>query len=81
INMIPLTDGGMVTQSNVGFANLEGEWIVENRGALPDIYVKNDPADVLEGKDSQLEKAIELITEQLDRNPPPALIPPEFPKK
>ncbi|UCF06504.1 MAG: PDZ domain-containing protein [bacterium] len=81
INMIPLTDGGMVTQSNVGFANLRGDWIVENRGAVPDIYIFNDPADILEGKDAQLEKAIELIMEKLDESPPPSLIPPEFPEK
>ena len=81
INMIPLTDGGMVTQSNVGFADLEGEWIVENRGALPDVYVFNDPADVLEGRDEQLEKAIEIIMKQLGENPPPPLIPPDFPEK
>jgi len=81
INMIPLTDGGMVTQSNVGFANLEGRWIVENRGAQPDIYVENDPADVLEGKDDQLDRAIEVITEELKKSPPPKLVPPPFPKK
>jgi len=81
INMIPLTDGGMVTQSNVGFANLKGEWIVENRGAQPDIYIENNPEEVLKGRDEQLEKAIEVIMQQLKESPPPALVPPPFPKK
>jgi len=81
INMIPLTDGGMVTQSNVGFANLKGEWIVENRGAQPDIYIENNPGDMLAGKDPQLEKAIEVIMQKLKESPPPVLVPPEFPKK
>lgn len=81
INIIPLTDGGMVTQSNVGFANLEGEWIVENRGVLPDILVENDPADMLKGEDTQLEEAIKLIMKQLRESPPRDLVPPAFPKK
>jgi tricorn protease len=81
INMIPLTDGGMVTQSNVGFANLSGEWVVENRGVLPDIYVENDPASVARGEDQQLDAAIKLILLRLEEQPPPELVPPPFPKK
>jgi tricorn protease len=80
-NMIPLTDGGMVTQSNVGFANLAGQWIVENRGVIPDILVENDPAEVVKGRDPQLAKAIEVMLQQLRETPPPALAPPPFPKK
>jgi tricorn protease len=79
INMIPLTDGGLVTQANVGFANLRGDWVVENRGALPDIYVENRPEDLLAGRDPQLDKAIEVILEKLEREPPPTLVPPAFP--
>lgn len=81
INMIPLTDGGMVTQSNVGFANLAGEWIVENRGAIPDIIVDNDPAEVVRGRDQQLEEAIRLIKDMLRDDPPAKLVPPPFPEK
>jgi len=81
INMIPLIDGGLVTQSNVGFANLNQKWVVENHGAEPDIYVENDPAEVLKGRDQQLEKAIEVILEQLEKSPPPKLVPPPFPQK
>jgi tricorn protease len=81
INMIPLTDGGMVTQSNVGFASLNGEWIVENKGAHPDIIVNNDPAEVVKGNDQQLEMAIKLIMKELEDNPPQQLKPPPFPDK
>jgi tricorn protease len=80
-NMIPLTDGGMVTQSNVGFANLAGQWIVENRGVIPDIIVENDPGEVVKGRDPQLAKAIEVMLQKLQETPPPALGPPPFPKK
>ncbi len=81
INMIPLTDGGMVTQSNVGFAGLGGEWIVENRGAQPDIMVNNDPAEVVKDHDQQLEMAIKYIIKELQDNPPQELTPPAFPEK
>jgi tricorn protease len=80
-NIIPLTDGGMVTQSNIGFANLKGQWVVENRGVIPDIVVENDPAEVVKGRDPQLAKAIEVILKELQETPPPALVPPPFPKK
>ena len=80
-NMIPLTDGGMVTQSNVGFANLKRQWIVENEGVIPDITVENDPAEVVKGKDPQLAAAIEVIMRKLREAPPPALVPPPYPVK
>ncbi len=81
INMIPLVDGGMLTQSNVGFANLHGKWVVENHGVDPDIVIDNSPADVLTGRDLQLDKAIQVIEAQLKQHPVPKLIPPPFPKK
>ena len=80
-NMIPLTDGGMVTQSNIGFANLKRQWIVENVGAIPDVIVENAPAKVANGEDPQLERAIEVIMQKLKETPPPELAPPPFPKK
>lgn len=81
INMIPLTDGGMVTQSNVGFANMKGEWVVENRGALPDVYIDNDPADAARGIDSQLEKAVEIVLQKIEEGAGRPLVPPPFPRK
>ena len=81
INMIPLLDGGSVTQSNVGFADLKGDWVVENRGAEPDIVVEQDPARVLAGQDPQLEAGIRQIQKDLERTPPPKLVPPPFPVK
>jgi tricorn protease len=80
-NIIPLTDGGMVTQSNVGFANLKRQWVVENVGAVPDVVVDNDPSSVVAGKDPQLEKAIEVIMQKLKESPQPKFTPPPFPKK
>ena len=49
-----------------------GQWIVENHGVDPDILIDNDPIKEQAGEDQQLEKAIEVIMEQLkDRKPLP----------
>ena len=49
-----------------------GKWIVENHGVDPDILIDNDPIKEQQGIDEQLNKAIEVIMEQLkDRKPLP----------
>lgn len=49
-----------------------GEWIVENHGVDPDILIDNDPIKEQMGIDEQLNKAIEVVLEQLkDRKPLP----------
>ena len=49
-----------------------GEWIIENHGVDPDILIDNDPVKEQQGIDQQLNKAIEVILEQLkDRKPLP----------
>lgn len=49
-----------------------GKWIVENHGVDPDILIDNDPVREYAGEDQQLDKAIEVILEQLkDRKPLP----------
>ena len=51
-----------------------GEWIVENHGVDPDILIDNDPILEQSGVDQQLEKAIEVVLEQLkDRKPLPGV--------
>ncbi len=62
-------DGGSVTAPNVAFYNEDG-FRIENEGIAPDIEVEQWPKDVIAGKDPQLEKAIEVILEQLEANPP-----------
>ncbi|HLP15453.1 MAG TPA: S41 family peptidase [Bacteroidota bacterium] len=62
-------DNGRVEQSNNSFYNSEGKWIVENHGADPTIYVDNDPASVMAGRDPQLEKAVQTALENLKKHP------------
>jgi tricorn protease len=73
-------DGGIVTAPSSGIYNpLSGEWEVENIGVAPDIAVEQDPALVRQGRDPQLEKAVEVVMAELEKNPPPKLRRPEYP--
>ena len=50
-----------------------GKWIVENHGVDPDILIDNDPIKEAAGIDEQLNKAIEVILEELkDYKPLPS---------
>jgi tricorn protease len=74
-------DNGRVEQSNNAFYGREGKWIVENHGADPDILVDNDPGSAVAGRDLQLEKAIEVILDKIQKNPPKSWERPPYPKK
>ena len=61
-------DGGSVTAPNVAYYNEDG-FRIENEGVAPDIEVEQWPKEVMQGRDPQLEKAIEVILEELQNNP------------
>ncbi|MGB5238221.1 MAG: PDZ domain-containing protein [Flavobacteriaceae bacterium] len=71
-------DGGSITAPNVAFYNEEG-FRIENEGVAPDIEVEQWPKEVIAGKDPQLEKAIEVILEELKNNPTKYPKRPEYP--
>ena len=73
-----MMDGGYVTAPNVAIWDEDG-WVVENVGVPPDIEVEQTPAAVIAGHDPQLEKAIEVILEELEANPPPVYERPPYP--
>jgi tricorn protease len=64
-----LMDGGFVTAPRLAIFSPEGEWEVENEGVAPDIEVEMTPKLVIEGHDPQLERAIELILQELEASP------------
>lgn len=77
----PLMDGGIVSAPSSGIYNpLSGEWEVENTGIAPDVEVEQDPALVRAGHDPQLEKAVDVVLEQLKKSPPATFHKPAFPK-
>ena len=72
----PLIDGGRFVAPRGGFIDADGNWAVEGDGVAPDIEVWNDPADVIAGRDPQLERAVEealrlLETEKVEFKPEP----------
>jgi tricorn protease len=67
----PLMDGGFVTAPGSGVFNpISGQWEVENIGIAPDLEVELDPEMVRQGKDPQLEKAVEVLMAELAKTPP-----------
>jgi tricorn protease len=75
-----LMDGAYVTAPNFAIWTEEG-FIIENVGVPPDVEVEQRPKDVINGRDPQLEKAIEIILEELRKNPPRKWKRPPFPKR
>jgi len=76
-----LMDGGGVTAPNLAIWTPEEGWVVESVGVPPDIEVEQTPAAVIAGRDPQLEKAIEVVMEELKKNPPPEPKRPPYPVK
>jgi tricorn protease len=64
-----LIDGGSVTAPHWALWFPNGKWDVENVGVAPDIEVEYDPEAVRAGRDPQLDKAIEVVLEELKANP------------
>jgi tricorn protease len=67
---VPATiDGGGITAPCLAFYDLNGKWAVENEGVMPDIEVENTPAEVIKGRDPQLERAVQEAMKLLEQNP------------
>lgn len=60
-------DGGVVTAPNLAFFDEKG-FGIENVGTTPDVEVEQWPAEVINGHDPQLVKAIQLVLEELKNN-------------
>jgi tricorn protease len=74
-----LLDGGRATAPRAAIYGLNGEWEVENRGVAPDYEVDLDPAAYRQGHDAQLDKAIEVVMQQLKEHPLPQYKRPAYP--
>jgi tricorn protease len=74
-----LMDGGFVTAPSRGFWTPNNQWEVENHGVAPDVEVDLDPKLVREGHDPQLERTVELLLADLEKNPIPQHKKPPYP--
>jgi tricorn protease len=68
-----LVDGSTVTVPRYAFYFDEYGWGVENHGVDPDVEVLITPDDAAAGRDTQLETAVQLAMDELDKQPRPGL--------
>jgi tricorn protease len=74
-------DGGRMTApDNAVFDPIEKEWIGENKGIAPDIAVRQDAKSLSEGRDPQLERAVQELLKQLKGIKQVDMTPPAFSK-
>lgn len=75
-----LVDGGIATAPEMGTYNKKFGYGmgIENVGIEPDIVVDNNPRTTFDGKDAQLERAIQELKEWLHSEPVVISTPPEF---
>jgi tricorn protease len=62
-------DGGFFNVPTFGFVGTDGELAVEGIGVSPDIEVVDSPDALAKGQDPTLEKAIEVLLKELEKNP------------
>ncbi len=79
---LPLVDGGSLNRPEFApYAKDGKDWVIEGYGVDPDIMVDNDPAREFHGEDQQLDKAIEVILEELKTKGQELPPVPPYPKK
>jgi len=61
-----LVDGGFMTVPFFRFVDTDGNWSIENEGVAPDIEIELDPIATNQGRDTQLERAIEQVLMELE---------------
>ena len=74
-----LLDGGSVTAPRTALYGLHGEFEIENKGVAPDVEVEDDPKSVADGHDPQLERAVQIVLDELKKNPPQDFAVPPYP--
>jgi tricorn protease len=77
----PFIDGGMSSQPEFAWWAPGIGWGLENRGVEPDIPVPFTPEDCIADRDPQLDRAIQVLLDQLKREPIKTPEPPPYPDK
>ena len=74
-----LIDGGMITApDNAVFDPINNKWVAENHGVAPDIEVRQDTKSLEQGKDPQLERAVDELLKMLKQEDRSEINPPPF---
>ena len=75
------TDGGIARAPQTGVYGEEREWLIEGWGVEPDIVVDNLPHETFNGRDRQLETAVEFLQRLIREDPRDVPAPPPYPDK
>lgn len=83
VNDMPAIDGGFVSTPVEGSFTPEGKWLPDGYGFNPDYVVDEDPNAFAQGRDPQLDKAIEVLKEEIRKDPPhwPSRLEPPYKEK
>lgn len=76
-----LSDGGIARAPMMGVYGNDRTWLIEGHGFEPDIVVDNLPHATFNGKDAQLEAAIEFLEKLIKEDPRAVPEAPAFPDK
>jgi tricorn protease len=75
-----LSDNGLARAPMFGVYG-DGKWRIEGHGFEPDIVIDNLPHETFNGKDAQLEKAINLLKKLIKEDPREVPAVPDYPNK
>ena len=74
-----MIDGGSLTApDNAVFDPINNVYVAENEGVAPDIEVRQDAKALTEGRDPQLERAVNELMKLINANPKKVVTPPPF---
>jgi tricorn protease len=76
-----LADRGIATAAEVGVYGPERKWLIEGHGVDPDITIDNLPHAAFEGKDAQLDAAVQHLQQLIKEKPVTVPEPPDYPDK
>lgn len=74
-----LIDGTVVSTPSEASYGPTGQWVIENVGVSPTIKVPFSPKAWRNGRDSQLDKAVQVLLQELKNHPPKTVKPPPMP--
>jgi len=76
-----LSDNGVASAPMHGVYGDDGQWLIEGHGHVPDIEVDNLPYETFNGKDAQLEAAINYLKKKIAEDPRDIPAAPAYPDK
>ncbi len=76
-----LVDGGYISVPRFGIYDENGEWLIEGIGVSPDIEVVDRPEELAKGNDPVIQKAVEVLLDELKRNPRKKIVTPKAPDR